>query len=56
VGENIGRIAIAWVLSRPHVSAVVVRVKDGPALLDLMPAAQIKLNRHQVALLDKVTA
>jgi aryl-alcohol dehydrogenase-like predicted oxidoreductase len=56
VGENIGRIAIAWVLSRPGIAAVVVRAKDGPALLDLMPAVELGLTRHQLALLDRVTA
>ncbi|BDZ47614.1 aldo/keto reductase [Naasia aerilata] len=56
VGENIGRVAIAWVLSKPGVAAAVVRAKDGPALLDLMPAAELQLTRHQLALLDRVTA
>jgi aryl-alcohol dehydrogenase-like predicted oxidoreductase len=55
VGENIGRVALAWVLSRPHVSAVVVRAKDGPALLDMLPAVEITLTRHQLALLDRVS-
>ncbi|HEY8590674.1 MAG TPA: aldo/keto reductase [Naasia sp.] len=55
VGENIGRVAIAWVLSRPHVAAVVVRAKDGPALLDMIPAVEVQLSRHHLALLDKVT-
>ncbi|WP_210478816.1 aldo/keto reductase [Naasia sp. SYSU D00948] len=56
VGENIGRIAIAWVLSRPGVAAAVVRAKDGPQLLDLLPSVELTLSRHQLALLDKVTA
>ncbi len=56
VGENIGRIAIAWILSRPGVAAAAVRAKDGPQLLDLLPAVQLTLTRHQLALLDKVTA
>jgi aryl-alcohol dehydrogenase-like predicted oxidoreductase len=56
VGENIGRVSIAWVLSRPGVAAAVVRAKDGPALLDLMPAVELTLTRHQLALLDRVTA
>lgn len=56
VGENIGRVALAWLLSRPHVAAVVVRAKDGPALLDLLPSVELTLSRHQLALLDRASA
>jgi aryl-alcohol dehydrogenase-like predicted oxidoreductase len=55
VGENIGRVALAWLLSRPQVAAVVVRAKDGPALLDLLPSVQLTLTRQQLARLDKVS-
>ncbi|BDZ47464.1 aldo/keto reductase [Naasia aerilata] len=55
VGQNIGRVAIAWVLSKPGISAVVIHAKDGPALLDVMPATELHLTRQQLARLDRVT-
>jgi len=57
VGENIGRVAIAWVLSKPQVAAVAIRAKDGAQLLDLVQNVQLPLlNRNHVAQLDKVSA
>ncbi|MFD1712994.1 aldo/keto reductase [Amnibacterium flavum] len=56
VGENIGRVAIAWVLSKPQVTAVAIRAKDGPQLRDLIEGASLPmLNRQQIALLDRVS-
>ncbi|BDI22192.1 aldo/keto reductase [Herbiconiux sp. L3-i23] len=57
VGENIGRVAIAWVLSKAQISAVAIRAKDGAQLLDLIEGARLPLlNRQQIAHLDRVTA
>ncbi len=55
VGENIGRVALAWVLSRPEVAAVSVRASDGPQLLDLLPSVELSLERHHLAVLDKAS-
>lgn len=55
VGENIGRVALAWLLSRPGVAAAVVRAADGPALLDLVPSVALRLERHHIAALDRAS-
>lgn len=56
VGENIGRVAIAWVLSKPQVAAVAITVKDGAQLLDLIEGASLPLlSRHQIAQLDRIS-
>lgn len=54
-GHNVGRIAIAWLLSKPNVAATVIRVKDGPALLDLLPAVDVVLSRHQIGTLERAS-
>jgi aryl-alcohol dehydrogenase-like predicted oxidoreductase len=56
VGENIGRVSIAWVLSKPQIAAVAIRAKDGPQLLDLIQGARLPLlePRH-IEALDRVT-
>ena len=56
VGENIGRIALAWVLSKPQVAAVAVRAKDREQLLDLAQGARLPLlDAEQIATLDKIS-
>ncbi|MET0589763.1 MAG: aldo/keto reductase [Naasia sp.] len=56
VGENIGRVAIAWVLSKPQVAAVAVRAMDAPQLLDLIAGARLPLlDASHIARLDKVS-
>jgi aryl-alcohol dehydrogenase-like predicted oxidoreductase len=55
VGQHVGRIALAWLLSKPNVAAPVVRVPTARQLADLMPAANITLTPEQLARLDGVT-
>ncbi|HEY0374137.1 MAG TPA: aldo/keto reductase [Amnibacterium sp.] len=55
VGQHVGRIALAWLLSKPNVAAPVVRVPTARQLADLMPAANIALTPEQLARLDDVT-
>jgi aryl-alcohol dehydrogenase-like predicted oxidoreductase len=55
VGQHVGRIALAWLLSKPNVAAPVVRVPTARQLADLMPAANITLTPEQLARLDDVT-
>jgi aryl-alcohol dehydrogenase-like predicted oxidoreductase len=55
VGQHPGRIALAWLLSKPNVAAPVVRVPTARQLADLMPAANITLTPQQLARLDDVT-
>ncbi|MGN6741851.1 MAG: aldo/keto reductase [Amnibacterium sp.] len=55
IGQHVGRIALAWLLSKPQIAAPVVRVPTARQLADLMPAANIILTPEQIARLDEVT-
>jgi len=51
-----GTVALAWVLSRPGVTAAIVRARDGEQLASLLPAARLTLTRNDVRRLDEVSA
>lgn len=55
VGQHVGRVALAWVLTRPKIAAPVVRVPTARALADLLPAASLSLSPEQIARLDRAT-
>jgi aryl-alcohol dehydrogenase-like predicted oxidoreductase len=49
------RIALAWVLLKPGIAAAILRAKDADQVEHAFGAAQVRLERHQVALLDKAS-
>ncbi len=49
-------VALAWLLTKPLVTAPVVSVSRPEQLADLLTAPRLNLTRHQVALLDRVSA
>lgn len=49
-------IALAWLLSKPHVVAPVVSVSSAGQVVDLIAAASIQLSRAQATELDRVSA
>jgi aryl-alcohol dehydrogenase-like predicted oxidoreductase len=55
VGQHVGRVALAWVLSRPNIVAPVVRVPSARALADLLPGAALELTPEQLERIDRVT-
>jgi aryl-alcohol dehydrogenase-like predicted oxidoreductase len=55
VGHHVGRVALAWLLSKPMVTAPLVRVPNARGLADLMPASGLMLTSEQVARLDAVS-
>lgn len=55
VGHNVGRVALAWLLDKPLVTAPLVRVPDARGLADLMPAANLMLTPEQIARLEAVS-
>ena len=55
VGQHVGRVALAWLLTRPNVAAPVVRVPSARALADLLPGASLELSRRPDDRLDRVT-
>ncbi len=54
--QPVGTIALAWVLNRPEVCAAVVRARRAAHLAELLPALDIRLTRHEAALLSDASA
>ena len=55
VGQHVGRVALAWLLTRPNVVAPVVRVPSARALADLLPGAALELTPAQIERIDRAT-
>jgi aryl-alcohol dehydrogenase-like predicted oxidoreductase len=55
-GVSVARIALAWLLSRQAVSAVIVGAKSVEQLKDNLGATSVKLSADDLATLDKVSA
>jgi aryl-alcohol dehydrogenase-like predicted oxidoreductase len=56
IGETPGRIALAWVLIKPGVAAAILRVQNVAELEQSLGATRVRLERHHLALLDRVSA
>jgi aryl-alcohol dehydrogenase-like predicted oxidoreductase len=56
LGQTPSRVALAWVLLKPGIAAAVVRVKDAEQLEHTLGAVDVRLARHHVTELDKVSA
>ncbi|MGT2424641.1 aldo/keto reductase [Amnibacterium kyonggiense] len=54
-GQHVGRVALAWLLSREGVVAPLVRVPSARALADLLPGASLELTQDQLDRLDRAT-
>lgn len=55
-GSTVARVALAWVLSRPFVTSVIIGAKTNEQLLDNLAAAELHLAKEQIAELDRVSA
>src|SRR5260221_192957 len=53
---SVARIALAWLLPRPHVTSVIIGAKTEEQLADNLAAAEVKLTADELAALDKVSA
>jgi len=53
---SVATIALAWLLTKPHVVAPVVSASAAEQVVDLTAAATVQLTRHQVAQLDRASA
>ena len=54
-GKPVATIALAWLLSKPHIVAPVASASRPDQIAALMDAGSIQLTRHQVAELDRVS-
>ena len=55
-GIPISRIALAWLLTRPFVTSVIIGAKTREQLIDNLAATDVKLTPEQVAQLDAASA
>ncbi len=53
---SVARIALAWLLSRPYVTSVIIGAKNRQQLDDNLAASDVKLSPEQLAKLDQASA
>jgi len=53
---SVARVALAWLLSRPLVSTVIVGARTPAQLEDNLGAAQLELNQEELKVLDEASA
>lgn len=53
---SVARVALAWLLSRPQVSTVIIGAKTPAQLEDNLGATQLELNAEELRSLDEVSA
>jgi aryl-alcohol dehydrogenase-like predicted oxidoreductase len=55
-GASVACVALAWLLAKPHVSAIIVGAKNEEQLRDNLKASDFVLDPAEIAELDKVSA
>lgn len=56
VGVSVAQIALAYLLSKSHVTSVIIGAKTDEQLADNLATVKVKLSDSQLAVLDKVSA
>jgi aryl-alcohol dehydrogenase-like predicted oxidoreductase len=56
LGHSIPRISLAWLLSRPTISTVVIGARNVAQLQDNLAATEVRLTKEQIARLDAASA
>jgi len=55
-GVSVARVALAWLLAKPHVMSVIIGAKTVAQLDDNLAAVDLALTPDEVARLDQVSA
>ncbi len=55
-GASVARIALAYLLHKPHVTSVIIGAKTGEQLSDNIAATDLKLSEEELTTLDKISA
>jgi aryl-alcohol dehydrogenase-like predicted oxidoreductase len=55
-GVSVARVALAYLLHKPHVTSVIIGAKTNEQLLDNIAATEVQLTQEQMGTLDKVSA
>jgi len=53
---SVARVALAWQLTRPFISSVIIGAKTREQLLDNLAATELELSPERVRLLDAASA
>ena len=53
---SVARVALAWLLTRPFVTSVIIGAKTQDQLADNIAATEIKLSPEEIAELDQISA
>ena len=56
VGASVARVALAWLLHKPHVMSVIIGAKTTQQLDDNLAAVDLQLSDEEIARLDQVSA
>jgi aryl-alcohol dehydrogenase-like predicted oxidoreductase len=55
-GHSVARIALAWQLTKPFITSIIIGAKNRDQLTDNLAATEVKLSPEQVKLLDEASA
>ena len=55
-GASVARVALAWLLSKPWVTSVIIGAKTEDQLADNLAATKLTLSEAEIARLDAVSA
>lgn len=55
-GVSVARVALAYLLHKPHVTSVIIGAKTGEQLTDNLDATELRLSSEEMGVLDKVSA
>jgi aryl-alcohol dehydrogenase-like predicted oxidoreductase len=55
-GTSVARIALAWLLAKPHVTSVIIGAKNEQQLTDNLAATELALTGEEMTALDSVSA
>ncbi len=55
-GTSVARVALAWMLAKPHVTSIIIGAKDETQLADNLAATELTLTGEQLAALDEASA
>jgi aryl-alcohol dehydrogenase-like predicted oxidoreductase len=55
-GVSVARVALAWLLAKPHVMSVIIGAKTTEQLDDNLAAAEVELTADELARLDEISA
>lgn len=56
MGISVARVALAWLLSRPFVTSVIIGAKTSEQLIDNLAASDVRLSADDIAKLDAASA